>query len=449
MALVLAGRARRDTGWSRDSADSGTLVQQLTQLYLAEVNDPNVRTAIEAASVIRRTTQSLLAAMLPEIYSRELYEHLADLSLVEATSEGLMIHEQVQDAISSWLRSSDPHRFRMYRHAAWKQLRAESHHADRHERWRQTADMLYLLQNPNVREAFFPTGSQSLSVEPARAGDGDAILAIAHDHEGRSAAAAITQWWQSTPESFYVLRDGSGAVAGFFIQAELRATRERIPESDLLAINWQRHLREYPLAKDETAIYIRRWLSKTAGESPSPVQAACWLQVKRTNLELRPHIRRCYTSLKDLGTYEPVLKQLGFEVISKASVSLDREPCHLIVLDFGPRSVDGWLSRLVANELGVGAGEIVDTSSRELVLEQARVGLTTLEFGVLNYLRQQEGKAVSRAELLEHVWEQRANSGSNVVDVVVRSLRGKLGDRASMISTVRGVGYRLRSLQSG
>ena len=70
---------------------------------------------------------------------------------------------------------------------------------------------------------------------------------------------------------------------------------------------------------------------------------------------------------------------------------------------------------------------------------EERIGLTALEFGVLNYLRQREGRAMARAELLEQVWEQRADSGSNVVDVVVRSLRGKMRDHASMISTVRGV----------
>ena len=104
------------------------------------------------------------------------------------------------------------------------------------------------------------------------------------------------------------------------------------------------------------------------------------------------------------------------------------------MLDFGPGSFDGWLSDLVVNELGLRPEEILDTAARELVNEEERVALTALEFGVLTYLRQREGKAVSRAELLGEVWEQRANSGSNVVDVVVRSLRRKLGVRAWMVS---------------
>ena len=38
--------------------------------------------------------------------------------------------------------------------------------------------------------------------------------------------------------------------------------------------------------------------------------------------------------------------------------------------------------------------------------------------------------------------------GSNVVDVVIRSLRKKLGDRSAVIETVSGVGYRVRELTS-
>jgi DNA-binding response OmpR family regulator len=70
--------------------------------------------------------------------------------------------------------------------------------------------------------------------------------------------------------------------------------------------------------------------------------------------------------------------------------------------------------------------------------------LTKLEFGVMEYLQLHAGKAVPRVDLLENVWEQRFDGGSNVVDVVIRSLRKKLGDDASMIETVQGVGYRLR-----
>lgn len=70
--------------------------------------------------------------------------------------------------------------------------------------------------------------------------------------------------------------------------------------------------------------------------------------------------------------------------------------------------------------------------------------LTRLEFGVLSYLRQRDGRVVDRASLLRDVWGYE-DGGSNVIEAVVRSLRRKLGDRAPAIETVRGVGYRFTS----
>jgi class 3 adenylate cyclase len=68
--------------------------------------------------------------------------------------------------------------------------------------------------------------------------------------------------------------------------------------------------------------------------------------------------------------------------------------------------------------------------------------LTRLEFQVLEFLMHRQGRAVSRDALRKQVWEHRGDGASNVVDAVVKSLRKKLGPRASMIETVSGVGYR-------
>ena len=115
------------------------------------------------------------------------------------------------------------------------------------------------------------------------------------------------------------------------------------------------------------------------------------------------------------------------------------------MLDFGPASVDGWISNLVGTELGVGEEKLLDAEARELVLDGARVNLTKLEFDVFHYLSQNDGKAISRDRLLDDVWGLSYHGGSNVVDVVIRALRKKIGPRADMIETVRGVGYRFRN----
>ncbi|HLB27712.1 MAG TPA: winged helix-turn-helix domain-containing protein, partial [Dehalococcoidales bacterium] len=136
----------------------------------------------------------------------------------------------------------------------------------------------------------------------------------------------------------------------------------------------------------------------------------------------------------------------GFRFLNKHNVKLDAATYNIIMLDMGPASVDGWLAGLVAAELGVEEGGILDIDARELVLDGQRVTLTPLEFGVMNYLYQHEGKAVSRMSLIENIWGYDYDGGSNVTDTVILLLRKKLGEQASVIETVRGVGYRYRGV---
>src|SRR5437763_5721018 len=82
--------------------------------------------------------------------------------------------------------------------------------------WRCTADLLYLLENPVVREAFFPTGAQEYVVEPAQPDDEIQILQIMERHETPLMARSLTAWWKRAPDTFMVTRDQEGHVAGFY-----------------------------------------------------------------------------------------------------------------------------------------------------------------------------------------------------------------------------------------
>jgi two-component system OmpR family response regulator len=69
------------------------------------------------------------------------------------------------------------------------------------------------------------------------------------------------------------------------------------------------------------------------------------------------------------------------------------------------------------------------------------VKLTSHEFRVLSYLMHHRDRVVPQGELIEHIYAQDFDRDSNTVEVFVARLRRKLG--ASVIETVRGLGYRL------
>jgi hypothetical protein len=252
----------------------------------------------------------------------------------------------------------------------------------------------------------------------------------------------VLAWWETAPQGFRVVRDREGSVVGLSMLFE----PDRVPygaiEADPITRLWREHLRRDPVPRGQRVLFNRRWLSADGGERLSDVQAACWLDIKRVYLELRPELRRIYTTLCEIETFAPIVAPLGFVPLPEV-VQLDDLTYHSAVLDFGPSSIDGWLAKLVERELLIDQYSILDPVERQLVLDGRRVDLTRLEFEVLDYLLQREGKVVERTALLQDVWGS-TYVGSNVVEAVIRALRKKLGERATMIETVRSIGYRLR-----
>jgi DNA-binding response OmpR family regulator len=84
----------------------------------------------------------------------------------------------------------------------------------------------------------------------------------------------------------------------------------------------------------------------------------------------------------------------------------------------------------------------VDRARHRAIRGTRALSLTRKEFGILEMLVAADGSVVSAEELLEHVWDARADPFSNIVSVTMTRLRRKLG-APPMIETVVGRGYRL------
>jgi DNA-binding response OmpR family regulator len=88
------------------------------------------------------------------------------------------------------------------------------------------------------------------------------------------------------------------------------------------------------------------------------------------------------------------------------------------------------------------SGVEVDTQRRVATLNGEELSLTAKEFDLLAYLVSNAGRVVSRDEILETVWQGQHATDSNVIEVFVCHLRGKIDDRDNkVIQTIRGVGY--------
>jgi two-component system alkaline phosphatase synthesis response regulator PhoP len=85
----------------------------------------------------------------------------------------------------------------------------------------------------------------------------------------------------------------------------------------------------------------------------------------------------------------------------------------------------------------------IDDAARVVRVRGELVELTYKEYELLKYLIMNHGIVVSRDKLLENVWGYDFAGGSRTVDMHIKSLRQKLGECASLIKTVRNVGYKL------
>jgi hypothetical protein len=402
--------------------------------------DEEGRRLLDAASVPRRVTRGVLEAMA---CADGALDRLGALSFVDETSEGLRLHDAVQAAVSARLRALEPERFRELRSAAWHHLQNETRRAGASDLHRFTADLLFLIDNPFVREAMFPATAHAFSVERSREQDAEALRALWHEFETPEGASVLDAWLRLRPDAVRSVRDRTGALVGCSIVAEWRDIPPSLERADPVVAAWSRHAALNPLPSGQRTLTHRRWLAAGTGEGPSGVQAAALLDVKRDYFRLRPHLGRLYLSIRDPRPFLDALRTLGFHPFDEP-IEVGGEPFHLAALDFGPDSVDGWLNRIAAAELGESDQPFLDGRDRSVDLGGTRIQLSPLEFGVLSTLAAHPATPVSRADLLREVWGTGYDGGSNTVDVVIRSLRKKLGTVADRIETVRGIGYRLR-----
>ena len=141
---------------------------------------------------------------------------------------------------------STPNASAAYRTAAWHHLQSESRAAGGRDLARSTADLLFLIDNPRVREAVFPTTSHLYSVERSRVDDRDDLRALWHRHDPASTAIALDAWLERAPDLVRTIRDRAGTVVGCSILADWRDMPHSLERDDPIMAAWAQHAAPQP-----------------------------------------------------------------------------------------------------------------------------------------------------------------------------------------------------------
>src|SRR5580700_4489425 len=156
--------------------------------------------------------------------------------------------------------------------------------------------------------------------------------------------------------------------------------------------------------------------------------------------------------LRELGIETPILMLTARTLVEQRVEGLDAGADDYLTKPFVLAELRARVRALIrrgfsksAAKLRVGDLEL-DRHRRRAKHCNEEVQLTSKEFALLEFLLIRAPEAVTRTEIIEHVWDSHFDSGTNLVDVYVNRLREKLHhDRSTeLIHTVRGVGYSLR-----
>ena len=100
----------------------------------------------------------------------------------------------------------------------------------------------------------------------------------------------------------------------------------------------------------------------------------------------------------------------------------------------------------IASEDVITAGGIeLNKAAHQVLIDGKDVELSYKEFELLTYFMENQGLALSREKILNHVWNYDDFGDARTIDTHVKKLRSKLGDKGEMIRTVWGLGYKFET----
>ncbi|WP_020522880.1 response regulator transcription factor [Catelliglobosispora koreensis] len=173
--------------------------------------------------------------------------------------------------------------------------------------------------------------------------------------------------------------------------------------------------------------------------------AACVLDIALPNMEGTEICRR----LRAEDIWTPIIFLTARDDEVDRIVGLELGADDYLTKPFSPRELVARVRAVLRRSSGTPepdrarkVGPVrIDPATRSVTVNDEQVHLTSTEFDLLMHLMNRPGRVYTRDELLSAVWGYAAHGGTRTVDVHVAQVRGKLGDAASVIRTVRGVGY--------
>ncbi len=344
------------------------VIRALLEQLVQKVPGPAHRAALEACAVVRLTTESLLAELLalPDVHG--LFDWLRSLSFIATGPHGLFPHDLVREALDADLRWRNPDWYAdLHRRARTSYTNRFLRHTS-DDLQRLLSDAIFLYRRHPMIQPFYDwndRGSQVL--EPARAADWPALVAIVAQHEGAESAQLAVHWFARQPQGVFVVRsstdstdrsDPVGFVAMVALQDASAADRDADPAT---RVAWEYLQRAAPLRPGEGATLFRFWMARDTYQAVSAIQSLLSMVEMRYCLTT-PRLAYTFGVCGDMAFWEPFCTYVGMPYVPEVDFVVGGHRYGMFGHDWRAMPPMAWLSWL--EESGVTVGQSAAPSSR-------------------------------------------------------------------------------------
>ncbi len=340
--------------------ESHDVVKTLLERFIQQVPGPTNRAALEACSLARVMTESLLDQMLdmrstgtgPSNGARELFDWLRGLSFIQSSPDGLFPHDLARESLVADLHWRNPDWYSELHHRARAYYTANIEKSSGMAQQRALLDLVYLhRENPVIRSFFeFQGGILPESMQPE---DQEAILQMVAAHEGEESAELAAYWLKRQPQGVTVWRAADGHLAGFLLTVALHHTDDTDRKTDPAIRAAGEYLdQQVSLRAGETALYFRFWMAEETYQFVSSVQSLIFLAVVKYYL-MTPRLAFTFFSCADPDFWAPMLGYANLVRLQEADFNVGNRRFGIYCHDWRVEPPARWLSILADKEVGI------------------------------------------------------------------------------------------------
>jgi hypothetical protein len=359
-------------------AQATDLIRHLVARFMENVPSPVHRAALEAAALVRLTTEQLLADMLDLDDAHELFTWLSRLSIMEAGARGLAPHSLARETLVADLRWRNPDRYADLHQRARSYYKARVQQSQGLVQQEMLIDYIFLHRDNAVVRPFYEQlqnqrhDTGAVFSDQPQAGDWPHLRALVARHEGEASAQLAQFWFERQPEGVLLYRDQHGQPVGFLAMVALeQATAEERAHDPATAAAWQFLQVQTPLRTGERATYFRFWLVADTYQAVSPVQSLIFVQMVRHYLTT-PGLAFTFLACAQPNFWSPIFLYADLMPIPAADFTVGGHTYGVFGHDWRAVPPLAWLDLLAQRETAVDPHNVPRPQQAEPVLVLSR-----------------------------------------------------------------------------